>query len=123
MEAKGLEPNDMEGLLPGVNPSLLSGHVATCSYFRPEPHSLLSTITRSETDIHRAAVTMTPSARAAAKLVGLQIFVLAIQSASWELGPFNRLEHENPVLASIADTSFFCPIHGRNIHWEDKGEN
>jgi predicted GH43/DUF377 family glycosyl hydrolase len=41
-------------------------------------------------------------------------------AAGWELGPFERLESENPCLNVRTDTTFDCPLQRRAIHWESK---
>jgi len=39
---------------------------------------------------------------------------------SWVLGPFERLEHENPVLVTQQGSTFNCPLQRRPIRWEAK---
>lgn len=36
----------------------------------------------------------------------------------WRLGPF--IPHDGPVLATRSDSSFTCPINGREVHWAAK---
>lgn len=38
----------------------------------------------------------------------------------WTLGPFTRLEKENPVLVTRPETHFYCPLQKREIKWESK---
>lgn len=39
---------------------------------------------------------------------------------NWFLGPFSRLDSENPILEARMDTSFNCPLQGRAVKWESK---
>ena len=40
--------------------------------------------------------------------------------SSWMLGPFERLETENPVLQTLDHTTFDCPLQRRPVRWEAK---
>jgi len=39
---------------------------------------------------------------------------------NWQLGPFLKLNVENPVLLPIDSTLFFCPVREENVAWEAK---
>lgn len=51
---------------------------------------------------------------------GLALLLLPPLTISWELGPFVRLEHENPVLEPRRSSHFVCPRQGRAVRWEEK---
>lgn len=38
----------------------------------------------------------------------------------WMLGPFQKLNANNPILAAKASTTFDCPVRHQTIHWEEK---
>lgn len=40
--------------------------------------------------------------------------------SEWMLGPFDRIEADNPVLEPRPRTTFPCPLQGRPIAWEAK---
>ena len=54
--------------------------------------------------------------------VGVLILAVGAKASEddWVLGPFTRLEHENPALETRHDTTFNCPLQGRNVFWEKK---
>lgn len=38
----------------------------------------------------------------------------------WMLGPFQKENSANPCLGPKKETTFVCPVHNREIHWEEK---
>ena len=55
-------------------------------------------------------------------LVGLPNFLLAQPSPEkpWMLGPFQKKNADNPILAAKANTTFFCPVRQETVRWEEK---
>jgi len=56
-------------------------------------------------------------------LLSIVLFGCASQEETilnWQLGPFSKLNDENPVLLPIDSTLFFCPIREENVAWEAK---
>ena len=41
-------------------------------------------------------------------------------STNWEIGPFEKISSQNPVLLPIDSSTFFCPIRQENVFWESK---
>lgn len=39
-------------------------------------------------------------------------------SYSWHIGPFQRADDVNPILAPTSDSLFRCPLQDKDIHWE-----
>jgi beta-1,2-mannosidase len=46
--------------------------------------------------------------------------LLSDVQGDWTLGPFTRLEEDNPVLVTRPETRFYCPLQKRQIAWESK---
>jgi predicted GH43/DUF377 family glycosyl hydrolase len=40
------------------------------------------------------------------------------EAPNWGIGPFQRPEGANPVIAPAPDSTFDCPMRGKPIHWE-----
>lgn len=43
-----------------------------------------------------------------------------IAQKTWMLGPFQKLNAQNPILSQQASTTFACPIRGETVRWEEK---
>lgn len=41
-------------------------------------------------------------------------------NTSWQLGPFVKTDSLNPVLESLAYTTFYCPVRKDTVRWEEK---
>lgn len=39
-------------------------------------------------------------------------------SSDWQLGKFERVDEENPVLTPCKESIFHCPVQGKDVHWE-----
>ena len=55
-------------------------------------------------------------------LIGLPNFLLAQRTPEkpWMLGPFQKKNTHNPILAAKASTTFFCPVRQEMVRWEEK---
>ena len=55
-------------------------------------------------------------------LIGLPNFLLAQPTPEkpWMLGPFQKKNTHNPILAAKASTTFFCPVRQEMVRWEEK---
>ena len=38
--------------------------------------------------------------------------------ATWQLGPFERIDDANPIISPNTQSVFFCPIQNKTVHWE-----
>jgi len=38
----------------------------------------------------------------------------------WMIGPFQKRNADNPILDARASTTFFCPVRGDSVRWEEK---
>ena len=47
-------------------------------------------------------------------------FIALFLLTSWQLGPFERVDEANPIIAPYADSIFYCPVQQKEIHWEAK---
>ena len=43
-----------------------------------------------------------------------------VKEYPWMLGPFCKENSVNPCLGPKRETTFFCPVHKKEIHWEEK---
>jgi predicted GH43/DUF377 family glycosyl hydrolase len=39
-------------------------------------------------------------------------------SSDWQFGPFQRIDGANPVIVPCVDSSFYCPLQNKEVHWE-----
>jgi predicted GH43/DUF377 family glycosyl hydrolase len=43
-----------------------------------------------------------------------------LESDEWQIGPFEKISSQNPVLTPIASSTFFCPVRKDTVFWESK---
>jgi predicted GH43/DUF377 family glycosyl hydrolase len=51
---------------------------------------------------------------------GNQSAEAATGQQEWVLGPFEKLDAANPVLGPLPTSTFFCPVRGEEVQWEEK---
>lgn len=42
-----------------------------------------------------------------------------LTAEEWSLAPFKRIEKANPVISPLTTTTFYCPMSGEEIKWEE----
>lgn len=40
------------------------------------------------------------------------------QEMHWQLGPFTRIDEANPIIKPDKESTFFCPVQKKLVHWE-----
>ncbi len=47
-----------------------------------------------------------------------QAALISAEEERWEMGPFLRIDEANPIILPNKESTFFCPIQEKIVHWE-----